>query len=144
MESERSASMELVMRLHVTLEKAVFVGDTPRGRLNIIPITGGTVEGPDFKGKVCRGGADWNTVLPGGLNHVYARYWIQDEAGETICVENEGVIDWQKKNGPYITAPRFTCSEKGKHAGLNSGVYTGELTPGGEDAVNIVFWRLVG
>ncbi len=141
---ENKVTLEFVMRLHVTLEKAVCVGDTPRGRLNIIPITGGTVEAADFAGTVCRGGADWNTVLPNGLNHVYARYWIQDEAGETICVENEGVIDWANKRGPYITTPRFACAANGKHADLNSGVYTGELTPGGEDAVNIVFWRIVG
>lgn len=139
---ENRAGLEFMMRLHVTLEEAAFVGDTPRGRLNIIPITGGTVEGPAFTGRVCRGGADWNTVLPNGLNHVYARYWLQDEAGEYICVENEGVIDWDRKNGPYLTTPRFLCDVHGAHAELNSGVYTGELTPGGENAVNIVFWRL--
>ncbi|MBQ9262969.1 MAG: DUF3237 domain-containing protein [Clostridia bacterium] len=140
----KTAELQLVMRLHVTLEKAVSVGETPQGTLNIIPITGGTVESDGFTATVCRGGADWNTVLPNGLNHVYARYWLMDDAGEIICVENEGIIDWKKQNGPYITTPRFTCAANSRHADLNSGVYTGELTPGGEDAVNIVFWRIVG
>ena len=144
MESKREAALEFVMKLHVTLEKPAEVGETRQGRLIIIPITGGTVEGPDFKGEICRGGADWNTMLLGGLNHVYAKYWIRDEAGEVISVENEGVIDWPRLKGPYITTPRFTCAENGKHAALNSGVYTGELTPGGDDAVNITFWRIIG
>ena len=139
----QAAELQFVMRLHVTLEKAVSVGNTPRGALNIIPITGGTVEGDGFSGVVCPGGADWNTVLPDGLNHVYARYWLRDDAGEIICVENEGVIDWRKKNGPYITSPRFCCDDHGRHAALNSGLFLGELSPGGEDAVDIVFWRIV-
>lgn len=142
MENKRQAGLELVMRLHVTLEQAVFVRDTPKGKLNIIPITGGTAEGPGFCGKVCYGGADWNTVLPCGLNHVFAKYWLMDDQGNAVSVENEGMIDWQNKTGPFITTPRFSCDVNGPYAALNSGVYTGELAPGGENAVNITFWRV--
>ncbi|MBR1584287.1 MAG: DUF3237 family protein [Clostridia bacterium] len=53
----KPAALALVTRLHVTLSPSVAVGDTPRGALQIIPMTGGTAEGPEFTGRVCPGGA---------------------------------------------------------------------------------------
>ena len=38
--------LEFVMQLRVTLGQMYSVGDTPRGKRNVIPITGGTFEGP--------------------------------------------------------------------------------------------------
>ena len=139
----RQAELQFVMRLHVTLDPAVAVGRTSAGTLNIIPIPGGTVEGDGFTGTVCRGGADWNTMRPDGLNHMYARYWLRTEDGKYISVENEGVIDWNRKDSPYITTPRFSCEASGPYAALNDGIYIGELHPGPDHTVDLVFWKVM-
>ena len=145
MEAEnKNAHLKLLMRLHVTLAPTVVVGQTSEGLLKIFPITGGTAIGPEIQAEICPGGADWNTLHPDGRNHVYARYWLRTEDGEYISVENEGVIDWNRKNSPYITAPRFTCSASGPYAALNDGIYIGELHPGQDHSVEIVFWKVVG
>ena len=139
----RSVHLRLLMRLHVTLGETMTVGSTSKGNLKIIPILGGTAEGPRVKARICPGGADWNTMLPDGRNHVFARYWLEAENGEIISVENEGVIDWNRKTGPYLTTPRFACDVSGAYAFLNDGVYTGEIQPGGEGAVNIILWQVM-
>jgi hypothetical protein len=46
----------MVMRLHVRVDKPIYVGRTSEGCLSIIPIVGGTFKGPDIQGEVCPGG----------------------------------------------------------------------------------------
>ncbi len=53
----------LLMKLHVTLGEVQFVGGMTGRELCIIPITGGRFEGPLLRGRVCPGGADWNTKI---------------------------------------------------------------------------------
>ena len=50
---------EFVMQLKVTLDAPYVVGETPHGKRTVIPITGGTFEGPLLKGTILSGGADW-------------------------------------------------------------------------------------
>ena len=50
---------EFVMQLRVTLGEAYSVGETPQGKRLVIPITGGTFEGPLLKGTILNGGADY-------------------------------------------------------------------------------------
>jgi hypothetical protein len=122
---------ELIMRLHVTISEPLIVGKTLRGTLAIIPITGGTFEGPHIRGRVCLGGADWNTRISDSFSHVFAKYWLQTDDGEYMSIENEGLIDNTKALETVIkTNPRFEVNGKGKYKFLESGVYTGELTGG--------------
>ena len=55
----KAPELEYVVRLHVTLDPAFSVGDTGKGGRTVIPITGGTSEGPNIKGEVLPGGADY-------------------------------------------------------------------------------------
>ena len=57
----KAPELEYVVRLHVTLDPAFSVGDTGKGTRTVIPITGGTFEGPGLKVEVLPGG-------PGGIN----------------------------------------------------------------------------
>ena len=54
--ADAAPTLEFVFEEVVTLDKAVNVGDTPLGHRMYIPITGGTVTGPKFNGKVLPGG----------------------------------------------------------------------------------------
>jgi hypothetical protein len=56
-----------------------------------IPVTGGVVYGPRLQGRVLPGGGDWQSVAPGGLAQVHARYNIQADDGTVIGVTNSGV-----------------------------------------------------
>ena len=51
--------LEYVCELRVTLDPPLTVGQTPKGLRRIIPITGGTVRGPELNGTIFNGGADW-------------------------------------------------------------------------------------
>ena len=67
------------------------VGATAAGERRIIAITGGRVEGPALSGTVVAGGADYQTIAPGGTTHLHARYAVETEAGERVYVENTGI-----------------------------------------------------
>jgi len=67
------------------------VGAVRGGRRRIIPITGGTFEGPALKGRVLPGGADWQTIQEDGFSELDTRYTIQTDAGALIYVQNAGL-----------------------------------------------------
>ncbi|HSX54372.1 MAG TPA: DUF3237 domain-containing protein [Sphingomonas sp.] len=66
-------------------------GEIDGGRKRFIPITGGKVTGPRLTGEVLAGGGDWQTILPGGVTRVEARYFLKAADGTVIGVHNVGV-----------------------------------------------------
>ena len=132
----------LLMKLHVTLGETQYVGGMPGRELCIIPIMGGQFEGPLLRGKVCAGGADWNTRISEERSHVFAKYWIETDDGVIISVQNEGYID-ASANDRIKTVPHFEVSDETPYAFLLSGVYVGELAAGNEPySVDITLYRL--
>jgi hypothetical protein len=58
------AELELLMTLKVELWAPVItIGQTDRGFLRLIPITGGTLSGARLIGTAVPGGFDWNTAM---------------------------------------------------------------------------------
>ncbi len=53
---EMTPQLELVFELNGVLEPTVMIGETPHGTRRTVPITGGTFEGPNFRGTMLRGG----------------------------------------------------------------------------------------
>ena len=47
--------------------------------------------GPKIKGKVLRGGADWQTVREDGTADLVAKYSLMTDDGVIIFVENSGI-----------------------------------------------------
>jgi hypothetical protein len=66
-------------------------GKTPYGERRVIDILGGTVEGPKLKGRILKGGADWQIVRSDGTADIKARYTIESESGARILVSSEGL-----------------------------------------------------
>jgi len=64
---------------------------TQAGERRIIPVTGGTFAGPDIKGKVLPGGADYQVIHPDGFTEVEAHYVIETDRGERVYVTNIGM-----------------------------------------------------
>ncbi len=131
--------LEFVFEELVTLGKSVSVGETPFGRRNFITITGGTVAGPKFKGKVVSGGWDYQLHLPNGCGTISADYFLEAEDGALINVVNKAMT-CPGGPGRLFTRPVFEAP-KGPHEWLNSGVFVGTLDMGA-GGVRIRFYQV--
>jgi hypothetical protein len=135
---------ELVLELKVELGQTQEVGDTPKGFLRLIPITGGTFSGPNIKGRILSGGYDWNTTRHDQTAHAFAKYALQTDDGVVISVENEGILPSESKlsqtsqsnqtsqfshSSLIKTTTRFEVAD-GKYDWLRSGVFVGSLEAG--------------
>jgi hypothetical protein len=83
--------LSLALTLRVQVGPPTERGDVTRGRRRIIPILGGTFEGPKVRGKVLPGGADWQIVRADGLAELDTRYMLQTDSGSLIYIQNAGI-----------------------------------------------------
>src|SRR5450755_635679 len=84
--------LTFAFEMHATLGPAIEVGKLANGMVRrIIPVTGGTFQGPGIKGAVVAGGADWQIVTPDGIAVLDARYTLQTDQGHFIYVSNKGI-----------------------------------------------------
>ena len=138
-----SVATEFAFELRAAVDAVQEVGDTPAGRRRFIPITGGTFEGPGFKGMGLRGivmpgGADAQVIRPDGVTDLVARYTLKADDGTLIYVVNRGL-----RHGPpeimarvakgesvdpalyyFRTTPVFEVSA-GPHDWLNRSIFVG-------------------
>lgn len=84
-------TLELIFEAKVTLDPPQELGITTYGKRRIIPINGGTFEGPNMKGIVVSGGADWQTVRADGTADLEARYTLKTDDGVLIYIQNKGI-----------------------------------------------------
>ena len=99
-------SLEFAFEVRATLGAPLEVGPTPLGDRRIIPVTGGTFEGPGISGKVLSGGADWQLLRPDGVAVIDARYTLQTTSGALIYVSNKGL-----RHGPPEVMARLRAGE---------------------------------
>src|SRR5688572_27197551 len=83
--------LTLAFELRATVGPPMEVGDVAHGRRRIVPITGGTFEGPNIKGKVVPGGADWQIIRPDGFSELDTRYMLETDKGHKVYVQNAGI-----------------------------------------------------
>ena len=135
--------LELVMTLRVEIAPALEVGEVGAGFRRVIPITGGSFEGPAIRGEVVPGGADWNLTRPDGVAEVWARYTLRTDDGVLVGVTNAGLIVPQPDGSLYArTTPQFEVAGE-RYAWLRRGAFVGTLIPmasGG--AVQLQFFRV--
>jgi hypothetical protein len=98
---------DFVFEARVTLQTPLVVGLSPRGLRRVVPITGGTFAGPDIRGRVLPGGADWQYVRPDGVLAVDARYTLETADGVLIIVSNRGI-----RRGPPAVMERLARGER--------------------------------
>ena len=127
---------EFVMQLKVTLGAPYTVGETPHGKRTVVPITGGTFEGPLLKGTILNGGADWQ-LAKGSRTEVEAIYSIQTDDGVFIHIRNRGIISMgQNPDGSpsfyFKCAPTFEAPEDSKYAWLNNALFLCAPSFGGD------------
>lgn len=84
--------LEYLGRWSVDLTEPVWeLGETSGlGRRRIIPITGGTFEGPYFRGKILNNGADWQVVTKDGVAIIDTRYLLQTDDDQYVYLQTKG------------------------------------------------------
>jgi hypothetical protein len=85
---ESVPSLELIFAAHVSVEQPLDVGDVGKGGRRIVPIAGGEFSGPNIRGQVLPGGADWQVIRSDGVAELEARYTLRTDDGALIYVRN--------------------------------------------------------
>jgi hypothetical protein len=80
--------LEMIFAANVSVGPPLDCGDVGKGARRIVPITGGEFSGPDIRGKVLPGGADWQILRGDGVSELEARYTLQTDDGALINVRN--------------------------------------------------------
>jgi hypothetical protein len=148
-EPQNTPQLEFALQLKVTLGEAYSCGDTQHGQRTIIPITGGTFEGPNIKGTIINGGADYqlgNKAL--NRTELEAIYCIKTDDGVNIHVRNRGIIaNGKDENGNptfyFKAAPQFEAPADSKYAWLNNALFVCQPDfSGGFKGIVLNVWKV--
>ena len=148
-EPQNTPQLEFALQLKVTLGEAYSCGDTQHGQRTIIPITGGTFEGPNIKGTIINGGADYqlgNKAL--NRTELEAIYCIKTDDGVNIHVRNRGIINSGKddQGNPtfyFKAAPQFEAPTDSKYAWLNNAIFVCQPDfSGGFKGIVLNVWKV--
>jgi hypothetical protein len=133
---------EFLLKARVSITPALEAGPSPRGYRRVIPITGGTFEGPKLRGTVLPG-EDRQTFLSDGTLEVVAHYALQTEDGAIILVTNRGFWHGPAEVGARLaqgepvdpslyyfrTCARLEAPSGSPYAWLNHRIIVGSVAP---------------
>lgn len=149
--------LEFVCELKVTCEPGITLGQTSHGLRLLVPITGGTFEGPKLKGVVLNGGADYQYAdMERGRTEIEAIYTIKTDDNVLIHIRNIGISYIQKdlrdlmKKGEkfdfdkiyFRAAPRFEAPYDSKYDWMNNAIFVCRGIPS-KDYVSIQVWKVL-
>jgi hypothetical protein len=148
-EPQNTPQLEFALQLKVTLGDAYTCGETQHGQRTIIPITGGTFEGPNIKGTIINGGADYQLNNKAtGRTELEAIYCIKTDDGVNIHVRNRGIINSGKdeQGNPtfyFKAAPQFEAPVDSKYAWLNNAIFVCQPDfSGGFKGIVLNVWKV--
>lgn len=157
-QKNEAPTLEFVCELKVTTDKAMIVGATSHGERRIIPITGGTFEGPLLKGVVLNGGADYQFANKENTRtEIEAIYTIRTDDGILIHIRNVGVVVRPKviaeklakgetvdPSQIYFRAvPKFDAPNDSKYNWMNDAIFVCKGIPSGKGYVTIIVWKVL-
>lgn len=123
---------EHVWDAKVKIANTIMVGESKRGTRRVIPLTGGSFEGPKIKGEVLPGGEDWQLVRPDGDTELYARYLLKTNDGYVIQVINQALIhtptDGVNKTDYIKSVIDLEAPNNSPYDYLNHAIFLGTLT----------------
>ena len=141
--------LEFALQLKVTLGQAFSIENTQHGRRTVIPITGGTFEGPGIKGTIVNGGADYQMgSADGSRTEIEAIYSIKTDDGVYIHIRNCGLIcSGKDDNGNpsfyFRAAPKFEAPSDSKYAWLNNSLFVCAPTWSGQGGgITLNVWKV--
>ena len=80
----------------------VSLGTAKYGERRYVPLTGGTVSGPELSGRIVEGGVDWQVNRADGVLDIAAHYVIRADDGGLIEVQSDGM-----RHGPPAVMARL-------------------------------------
>lgn len=73
-----------------TVGPPIDIGIMPQGERRIVPIEGGSFEGPRLRGRVLDNGADWMNIRPDQVLTIDCRAALETDDGALIYMRYEG------------------------------------------------------
>lgn len=141
-DADPTPALEFVMDIEAELHApTISLGDVPQGSRTIVPITGGTFAGPDIRGIVMAGGADYQ-MQERGRSRLHAIYTIRTDDGTDILVDNKGIIS-SYGGGYFFTTPQFEAPVQSPYSWLNDAIYVCRPVGGSEGSIKLRVWRVV-
>ena len=98
--------LNLLLEIRATLDAPIVVGEVPEGTRRVVPVSGGTFEGPRLRGTLVPGGADWQYLRRDGVMIVEAQYLLRTDDDVIIQVNNRGM-----RHGPDDVMRRLGAGE---------------------------------
>jgi len=83
-------TLDHICDIQADLAPIMEMGPGRAGQRRIIPIIGGTVDGPRLRGRVLNLGADWQTIWADGNAELDTRYAMETDDGALIEIRNYG------------------------------------------------------
>ncbi|TIX50282.1 DUF3237 domain-containing protein [Alteraurantiacibacter aquimixticola] len=127
--AEEYPELELVYVSRVNIGAPLTIGETARGNRRLIPITGGSFEGPEMRGEVLPMGWDWQLDRGDGCTQIIADYFLRTDDGAVINIVNAGTLCPPDADGnprPARTSPVFE-PPLGKYEWLGQGGFIGTI-----------------
>lgn len=84
----------------------VTLGEGPHGERRYVPLGGGSVCGPELKGRLVEGGVDWQIARADGALEIAAHYVIRTDDGALVEIRSEGL-----RHGPPQVMARLARGE---------------------------------
>jgi len=114
----------------------------PAGTRFIVPVTGGSFDGPRLKGTIVPPGGDWVHTRPNGSIHLDVRVQLVTDDGESILMTYNGIgVPQEDRTTKIRSAPRFETGAEG-YAWLNDVQAVG-IGTAGADAVTYDVYALL-
>jgi hypothetical protein len=130
--SEQVFKTEFMWNAKVMIADGILLGKSKYGWRRIVPIIGGTFDGPNISGEVLPGGEDWQLTRPDGDTELYARYLLKTNDGHLIQVINRVLMYFPpdgKKESPYIRSLiDLEAPIDSPYEYLNHAIFLGTLT----------------
>jgi hypothetical protein len=135
---------EFAFEAIVDVGPSMQLGAGPLGQRRMVPILGGTFEGPRIRGKVLPGGADRQLLRADGITRLHAVYELQTDDGAIINVDNRVTVDNPPGQTRYALSTIDLVAPDGPHAWINRSVFVGTLVSlrPQRSAVRVTFYRL--
>jgi hypothetical protein len=128
--AETSLPVDHLFTITATLGPATAIEGGPNGSRRIIPVTGGTFEGPRLKGTIAPGpGGDWVLARPDGSVRLDVRLTLLTDDGAAILMSYSGIGAMRDGGFGLRTAPQFETGDA-RYAWLNAVQAVGIGRPG--------------
>lgn len=131
-----------VFEIQAVCDPAFTVGETPKGKRIVIPITGGKIVGKDINGIVVPGGADYQLAdEKHNRTDLEAIYCVRTDDGVSIHVRNRGIISNTDGKFYFRCSPTFEAPYDSRYAWLNDAIFV--CVPGfGDGYISLKMYKV--